>query len=266
MNKIAAIYGPTTSNKLGLALNLAKYVWGKYQLEPEVVNVDSRKIYQGFIVSQSLPTDIFLQKVKTHLFGTVSPKNKLDLYEFQKLVLEKIAEIQARGNLPILIGSSTIHLLAILQEWEKDKKRIFKKLPDNILVLGLTVNKPSLKKAVKDNVVRMFRNGLYEEFKNLYQQSQKGEVSLKLLEETLGYRQFIEMAKVSEKSPENLNKKDLIKIKAWLIKDIINYAYHQTLGYKKFSGIKFVKDFKEARRIIDLFILPQKSGLRKQKD
>lgn len=99
----------------------------------------------------------------------------------------------------------------------------------------------------------MFCNGLYNEFVALYKKSQKKEVSKKLLEETLSYRQFLEMANISKKSPLKLNKKDLTKVKKWIIKDILKYAYHQSLDYKKFSNIQLARDFNQARKIIDLF-------------
>jgi len=252
MDKIIAIYGPTTSDKLGLALNLSKYIFGKYQIDSEVINVDSRKIYKEFKISQSLPTQEFLKKIKIDLFGTVSAKEELDIFDFQKMAKEKIAIAQQRGNLPILVGGSALHLLSILQSWEKGEKKQKRELPHNVFVFGVVINKLRLKEAVTKNVSQMFKNGLYKEFKELYKMSKGKEISLDLLEKTLGYRQFLEMAKVSKKSPLDLNATDLSKIEKWMIKDILGYAYHQTLDYKRFSGIHLVKDFKEAKKIIDL--------------
>jgi len=259
MNKIIAIYGPTTSNKLGLALSVSKYIWGKYQINSEIVNADSRKIYRGFIVSQSLPSESFLQKIKVHLFGAISPKEKLDLFDFQKLVKNKIIEIQQRSNLSILIGGSTLYLLSVLQNWEKGKRQAKKKLSSNFLIFGVIINKQILKKLVNKNVFQMFNNGLYEEFKKLYAGSENNEVSKDLLKETLGYRQFLEMAQVSKKSPLELQSKDLVKVRKWIVKDILNYAYHQTLGYKRFQDIRLIRDFSQARKILDLFL--NKQGL-----
>ncbi|MFH1560965.1 MAG: hypothetical protein ABID04_00055, partial [Patescibacteria group bacterium] len=64
VNKIIAVYGPTTSNKLGLVLKLAEYLWGKQKIETEAINVDSRKIYQEFVVSQNYPNEEFKKKIK----------------------------------------------------------------------------------------------------------------------------------------------------------------------------------------------------------
>lgn len=254
MKKIVVVYGPTTSNKLGLALNLSKYVWGKYRIETEVINTDSRKIYRGFIVSQSLPDKSFSEKVKLHLFAEVLPEKRLEVFEFQKLVRSRIADIQQRGNLPILVGGSSLHLRSIILDWKEGEENQQKNCPENVLIFGIIINKPALKKAVILNVSRMFTNGLYEEFKKLYVMSEQGRVSIVLLKETLGYRQFLEMAEVSQKSPLNLKDSDLSKIKKWLVKDILDFAYHQTLDYKKFPGIHLVTDFSEARKIIDSFI------------
>jgi len=254
MDKVIAIYGPTTSNKLGLALSLSKYIWGKYQVASEVVNTDSRKIYRDFKISQSLPKKSLLQKVKVHLFGTVPAKEKLNLFDFQKLVKEKIVNIQQRGNLPILVGGSALHLLCILENWKEGRRQRRKKIPHSVLVFGATISKQALKKAVRKNISQMFKNGLYEEFKKLYKKSQVGDVSKDLLKETLAYRQFLEMAQVSKKSPLKLGGKDLTKVRKWIIKDILNYAYHQTLDYKKFSAIHLIRGPKEAKKIIDSFL------------
>ena len=105
-----------------------------------------------------------------------------------------------------------------------------------------------------ENILEMFQRGLYAEFKMLYKDSQKGEISEELLEETLGYRQFLEMAKVSKKSPIELNTKDLMKVKKWIIKDILKYAYRQSLDYKKFPNIQLVRNFKQAKKIVDSFL------------
>ncbi len=254
MDKIIAIYGITTSNKLGLAFDLSKYIWGKHRIDSEIVNVDSRKIYDGFNVSQSQPIEPLLKKTKTHLFGTVPPKKKLDLFEFQKLVRDKIDEIQKRDNLPILVGGSTLHLLCVLQDWKKGEKEKRKMIPLNVLVLGTAIGKKELKEAVGKNVSIMFRKGrLYKEFKKLYHESQKGAVSEELLWMTLGYRQFLEMAKVSKKSPLELSPGDLSRARKWTTKNILEYAYRQSLDYRKFPNIKVVSDLKEAKGTIDSF-------------
>lgn len=39
--KIIVIFGPTMTKKTGLAVNLAKYLWGKYQITPVLISADS---------------------------------------------------------------------------------------------------------------------------------------------------------------------------------------------------------------------------------
>lgn len=254
MDKIIAIYGPTTSNKLGLAYNLSKYVWGKYHIDPEVINTDPIKAYKSFEVSQSYPHQNFKEKVNILLFNAVEPTEKIDLFEFKALVDKKIKEIHQRDNLPILVGGSAIYLLAVLQNWQPDDNTHSQNIPNNVLVLGLKIHKAAMKNTVEKNVNRMFKQGLYQEFKNLYKRSQENQVDIEVLKSVAGYQQFLEMAKVSSKSPLNLDQKDLDKIKKWMIKDIVDYGYHQTLNYKKFPGIKLIKEFNQARKIVDKFL------------
>lgn len=254
MKKIIVIYGPTTSNKLGLTLKLSKHIWGKYHIEPEIVNTDARKVYSGFIISQSLPNKALETRVKLHLFGEVSPRKMISLSQFQKLIESKIFEIQKRGNLPILVGGSSLHLLAVLQGWIKGGKSKSSFNSRDVLIIGTTVSKLILKKMVANNVTQMLRSGLYQEFKKLYLGSMKGRVAIRLLRETLGYKQFLEMARVSHKSPLDLNRTDLIKTEKWIIKDILKYGYHQNLDYKRFPIINKARDSRHATRIVDQFL------------
>ncbi len=254
MNQVISIFGPTTSNKLGLALNLAKYIFGKFRIDSEIINVDSRKIYKGFEISQSLFQEDLLKNVKTHLYRVISPQKEIDLFDFQELVKDKINEIHKRKAIPILVGGSTLHMLSVLENWTRGETDEGKSIPKNILVLGISIPRKTLRRAIDKNVERMFDEGLYEEFKSLYRESREDKVSLELLNKTHGYRQFLEMARVSQTDPLNLPQKSEQKIKHWMKKDIAKFAYLQELDFKRFKGIKIVKDFEQARRYVDKFL------------
>lgn len=247
MEKVIAIYGPTTSGKLSLALHLSKYIWGKFHLEPEIVNTDSRKIYQGFIISQSLPLPSLSSKNKLHLFGEVPPKEKLNVDQVRDLILQRVEQVVRRNSVPILVGGSPLHLLAVLDNLANQSNA-------KTLLIIQNASKNAIRRAIAKNVSQMFQKGLYNEFRDLYQRSLSGQVSLELLNETLGYRQFIEMGKVSRKSPSNLDKTDLDRVKAWIVKDIFDYARHQILALKKFPNKTLIKNFREAKYSVDDFL------------
>lgn len=253
-HKIIAIYGPTTSDKTGLALNLAKYIYGKYHINTEIVNVDSRKIYKGFVISQHLIEEKQQYNIPAHLYGTISPKKTLDLFDFQKLVKDKILEIQSKDSIPILVGGSTLHMRSVIENWSKGKKHENNQVPENVLVLGKTITRKSLKKAITKHVNNMFKSGLYKKFKNLYTMYKDGNVSYRLLNETHGYRQFLEIARVSRSDPLQIPPQAMKKIKHWMIKDLMKFGYQQALDYKRFQNIKLIQEFEQARRYTDIFL------------
>jgi len=254
MKKLIAIYGPTTSNKLGLSLNLAKYIFGKYHINTEIVNVDSRKIYKGFKISQHLLKDDQKGHIPSHLFGIVSPRRMLDIFEFRKLIMEKVSKINKRNSLPILVGGSPLHIRSVLENWVKGKVNKKTHIPRNYLVLGTKIPKKTLKKALCKHVNEMFKSGLYEEFKTLYRMYKKGLVSYRLLNETHGYRQFIEMARVCKINTLLIHPHSMKKVKLWMIKDLLNFGYKQILDYKRFKNIKLIDKFSQARKYVDRFL------------
>ena len=195
MNKSIVIFGPTTTGKMSVAYNLAKFIYGKTNIDSEIVNIDSRKIYKRFNISQSLPDENIVSRVKIHLFGTIEPTQELDLFSFQQLVYNKIDEINSRGHLAILVGGSPLHTRCIIQQWTKSDNKKQATL-NKYIVIGTKFNRKSLKKAVTKSVEKMMSQGLLTEFQELYKDSG---VSRDLLQRTLGYRQFIEMIKVSKK-------------------------------------------------------------------
>jgi tRNA A37 N6-isopentenylltransferase MiaA len=241
--KSIVIYGPTTTGKMGLAYNLAKFIYGKIHIDSEIVNIDSRKIYKGFNISQSLPDENMDSKLETHLFGVIEPTQELDLFSFQHLVYNKMNEISSRGNLAILVGGSPLHTRCIIQKWTKgdDKKQ---KTSDEYIVIGTRFNRKSLKKIVTKSVEQMMARGLFAEFQELYSDSS---ISKDLLNNTLGYRQFIEMMKVSKKDINRLTSKDLEKVKKWIIKDILKFAYTQETSKKHFDLLHEISSFSEAQ-------------------
>ncbi|MFH1560995.1 MAG: hypothetical protein ABID04_00210 [Patescibacteria group bacterium] len=249
MNKIVAVYGPTTSNKLGLVLKLAEYLWGKYKIEAEAINVDSRKIYREFVVSQGYPNEEFKKKVKTHLFGVVSAQKPVDLLDFKKMVDRQIDEVYQRDNLPILISGSMTPLSAILKNYSARDR----------LVFNLMVNKSKLGRSIHQNVLLMSKNGLYKEFRQLFMDSSSGEISPQLLEEALGYRQFLTVAKEKKKSPLSLNPDEIDQARRYLEEEVRDYARQQIVSTKEFPGMISVKGFPKAKQKLDSFLGRQKS-------
>jgi tRNA dimethylallyltransferase len=106
--KVIVILGPTGSGKSDLALRLAAEFAG------EVVNCDSLQIYRYFdIGTAKLPLDR-RQGIPHHLIDILDPGQVFTAGEYARVARGALAEISARGPLPIVAGGTGFYLRALL--------------------------------------------------------------------------------------------------------------------------------------------------------
>ena len=101
---IFAISGPTASGKTALGVWLAKEVGG------EVINFDSVQIYSGIEIATAKPSDAEKQGIPHHLISYVDPNINYTAADWAADATAKIAEIEARGVVPILVGGTGFYL------------------------------------------------------------------------------------------------------------------------------------------------------------
>ena len=107
--KVAVIFGPTASGKTRLAATLARRHNG------EVVSADSMQIYRGMEIGTAKPTEQEMLGIPHHLLGFLSPDRPFSVAEYVAMARDCIAEIAARGRLPVLAGGTGLYLRALLQ-------------------------------------------------------------------------------------------------------------------------------------------------------
>ncbi|MBS1368350.1 MAG: tRNA (adenosine(37)-N6)-dimethylallyltransferase MiaA [Lentisphaeria bacterium] len=105
---IVVIMGPTASGKSALALDIARRCGG------EIVSVDSMQLYRGLEIGTAQPTPEEQREVPHHLVGCFDFHERIDVFAFQRLADRAIAEIRARGRLPVLAGGTGFYLRALL--------------------------------------------------------------------------------------------------------------------------------------------------------
>jgi tRNA dimethylallyltransferase len=101
---IYAIAGPTASGKTALAVELALSVGG------EVVNFDSVQIYRGIEIATAKPSEEEKRGVPHHLIDYVDPRINYTAADWATDATNKIAEIESRGNIPVLVGGTGFYL------------------------------------------------------------------------------------------------------------------------------------------------------------
>jgi tRNA dimethylallyltransferase len=107
--KIVAVVGPTASGKSALAEELAQRLGG------EVVSCDSMQIYRGMDIGTAKPTAVDRAKVAYHLLDVADPHEPFSMVDYVLAADAAIAEITARGRLPILCGGTGLYLDAVLR-------------------------------------------------------------------------------------------------------------------------------------------------------
>ena len=108
MTRLCVVAGPTASGKTSLAIALARRVGG------EVVNADSQQVYRGLDVGTAKPTPEEREAAPHHLLDVASPGEGMDAVRFAALADAAIADIAARGRVPIVAGGTGLYLRALL--------------------------------------------------------------------------------------------------------------------------------------------------------
>lgn len=108
---LLVILGATATGKTGLALQLAAALKG------EIVSADSRQIYRGMDVGTAKPNAQQRRSVPHHLIDIADPDENPGLAEIQRMARDAIADVQRRGQLPMLVGGTGQYLSAIVEGW-----------------------------------------------------------------------------------------------------------------------------------------------------
>lgn len=116
--EVVAIVGPTASGKTALSIDMAKKYNG------EIINGDSMQIYKGLDIGTAKITEEEMEGVPHHLLSFKEPTESFSVADYQKLVRAKIADIQERGKLPILVGGSGLYVQAVLYDFQFTEEQV----------------------------------------------------------------------------------------------------------------------------------------------
>lgn len=105
---VYAILGPTGSGKSRLALELADRVGG------EIVSVDSAQVFRGLDIGTAKPTTGDRARIPHHLIDVIDSETQWTAAHFQAAADRAIAEIRARGRVPIVCGGTGLWYRALV--------------------------------------------------------------------------------------------------------------------------------------------------------
>jgi len=105
---VLAIIGPTASGKTRLALELAG------DLDAEIVSVDSASVYRGMDIGSAKPTSGERARIPHHLIDITDPDRAYSAGQFVRDAMAAVADIRARGRLPLLVGGTMLYVRSLL--------------------------------------------------------------------------------------------------------------------------------------------------------
>ncbi|MGH8421600.1 MAG: tRNA (adenosine(37)-N6)-dimethylallyltransferase MiaA [Pseudomonas fluorescens] len=104
-----AIVGPTGTGKSALALAVAERLGG------QIVNADAMQLYRGMDIGTAKPSKELLAEFPHRLIDILDPAESYSAADFRRDALEAMAEITARGKIPLLVGGTMLYYKALVE-------------------------------------------------------------------------------------------------------------------------------------------------------
>ncbi|WP_405379541.1 tRNA (adenosine(37)-N6)-dimethylallyltransferase MiaA [Phascolarctobacterium sp.] len=109
--KVVVILGATATGKSHCAIEIAKKYHG------EIISGDSMLVYRDMNIGTAKPTAEELASVPHHLVDILPADAKFSVVDFKEQAERLIAEITARGHLPIIAGGTGLYIKALLENY-----------------------------------------------------------------------------------------------------------------------------------------------------
>lgn len=106
---LVVLAGPTASGKTALAVDLC------HRFNGEVVSADSMQVYDTLTVGTARPTTKEMGGIPHHLMGFLPPDASFSVAKYAELAHAAIADVHARGKLPILCGGTGLYIQAVVE-------------------------------------------------------------------------------------------------------------------------------------------------------
>ncbi|MGQ0286071.1 tRNA (adenosine(37)-N6)-dimethylallyltransferase MiaA [Pasteurellaceae bacterium 22721_9_1] len=103
------LMGPTASGKTDLAIKLSQ------MLPIEVISVDSALIYKGMDIGTAKPSKEEQALVPHRLIDILDPAESYSAMNFRQDALTEMADISAKGKVPLLVGGTMLYYKALLE-------------------------------------------------------------------------------------------------------------------------------------------------------
>ena len=102
-------HGTHAAGKTDLAIELSKV------LPCELISVDSALVYRGMDIGTAKPSPRCSRLHPHALIDILDPAQSYSAADFRRDALQAMAQITARGNIPLLVGGTMLYFKALLE-------------------------------------------------------------------------------------------------------------------------------------------------------
>ncbi|MDA7025756.1 tRNA (adenosine(37)-N6)-dimethylallyltransferase MiaA [Bacillus sp. CLL-7-23] len=103
--------GPTAVGKTQLSVMLAD------SLNAEIISGDSMQIYRKMDIGTAKIKEEEMNGIRHHLLDIKDAAEPFSVAEYQQIVREKMAEIEDRGKLPMIVGGTGLYIQSVLYDY-----------------------------------------------------------------------------------------------------------------------------------------------------
>jgi tRNA dimethylallyltransferase len=118
---LVVIFGPTSSGKTALSIQVAQRIKRHLGRAAVVVSADSRQVYRYMDIGTSKTTLDETGGIRHEMIDVAEPVRKFQLEEYARLARRHITEAFAAGQVPIVVGGTGVYVKALLEGWDTDR-------------------------------------------------------------------------------------------------------------------------------------------------
>ena len=107
-DRLLCIVGPTAAGQTDLAIEVCERTNG------EIISADSVQVYRGFDIGSGKPSPEERARAPHHVIDVLDPMETADAMTFARVAEAAIADVRARGKLPVLCGGTFFWVRALV--------------------------------------------------------------------------------------------------------------------------------------------------------
>lgn len=238
------ICGATASGKTRLAIDLAK------RFDGEVVSADSMQIYKGMVIASAKPSKEEQDGIPHHMMDFLEPTKAFSVADYVEMARPIIADIHARGKLPIICGGTGLYINSLVDNIEFDDTGCDYDFRDEMRIFAAEHGNGALLERLREidpqSAARLHENNLSRIIRALEVYKISGKTMTQLQKESRRnpspYNVFMIMPDYEQREElyERIDKRVDLMLEAGLIEEAREFFTHddyitaaQAIGYKE---------------------------------